>query len=144
MTASPRAASDSDLLKRIRDALAGEGEPRLRLAILFGSTARGSARPDSDVDLAIWPADPDIPLSDELALQARLEALLGRDVDLVRIDRASPLLAWRIARDGIVLISDPPVAAIRFRARAAIAHGDDDELRRDAARRYRAAIAGGR
>jgi predicted nucleotidyltransferase len=128
------------LIGRLREALSG-GVPRLRLALLFGSTARGTERPDSDLDIAILPEDLAIPLSAELALQARLESASGRPVDLVRIDRASPMLAWRIARDAIVLFSEPPAEATRFRARAAIEHDEHADLRSEAARRYRLALA---
>jgi predicted nucleotidyltransferase len=48
------------LLATIGDVLA-DGPP-LRLALLFGSAARGRARPDSDVDLGIIPLDPALPL----------------------------------------------------------------------------------
>ena len=44
----------------------------VRLVVLFGSSARGSARPDSDVDLGFLP-DRDLTLGDELALQRRFE-----------------------------------------------------------------------
>ena len=40
---------------RLRDGLARglRAEPTVRLAYLFGSRARGAARPDSDVDVAV-------------------------------------------------------------------------------------------
>jgi predicted nucleotidyltransferase len=132
--------SSEALIGCLREALSS-GVPRLKLALLFGSTARGTDRPDSDVDVAILPEDLSIPLSAELALEARLAKACGRHVDLVRIDRASPMLAWRIARDAIVLLSEPPAEAPRFRARAAIEHDEHADVRREAARRYRLALA---
>jgi predicted nucleotidyltransferase len=83
--------------------------PPLQIAILFGSRARGSDRPDSDIDLAILPVD--------------------------------SALRWRIARDGIVLLSDPPHAAPRFLARTGIEHDEHRALEVDAMRRYRARLA---
>ena len=47
----------------IRDTLAGRAD--IRVAILFGSQARGAARPDSDVDIAV-----DAPGVDVLSLGA--------------------------------------------------------------------------
>ena len=49
---------------------------------LFGFTARGEARPDSDVDLLVDLA-PSVGLFEFVDLKERLEALLGRPVDLV-------------------------------------------------------------
>lgn len=110
------------LMARLRRVL--EEGPALRLAVLFGSAARGALRADSDVDVAIVPVDPELALSDELALQARLSKAAERDVDLVRLDRASSLLRWRVAREGVGLWADPPFELPRFRARAAIEHAD--------------------
>lgn len=116
MPGYPPAAMDTARTCALTDAL--EQGPRLRLAVLFGSQARGDARPDGDIDVAILPADPELPLGDELDLQVRLEATTGTKVDLVRIDHASTLLAWFIARDGRVLL-DAGTEFDGFRVRAA-------------------------
>lgn len=115
--------------------------PPLQLAILFGSRARARARPDSDIDLAILPVDPALPLHDENGLVAALEHATGLRVDLVRLDQAAPALRWRIARDGIVLLSDPAHVGPRFLARAGIEHDERRELETETMRRYRASLA---
>ena len=124
---------------RIRQVL--RDGPPLRVAILFGSRARGAPRHDSDYDLAILPVDPELPLSQETLLAASLEQAAGAPFDVVRLDRAVPALRWRIARDGIVLLSHPPHAAPRFLAREAIEHDELSSLEVEAARRYRARLA---
>jgi predicted nucleotidyltransferase len=91
--------SEGDVLTDALRRAFAEGPP-LRLAVLFGSAARGRTRPDSDVDVGILPNDPDLPLHAELDLQARLERACGRSVDLVRLDRVSSLLKWEVARSG--------------------------------------------
>ena len=63
---------------------------------LFGSVARGDARPDSDVDVLVEFRQP-IGLLRFGALQAELEDLIGRRVDLVEPDALHPAL-----RDGIL------------------------------------------
>lgn len=115
--------------------------PSLQVAILFGSRARATARPDSDIDVAILPVDPALSRHDENLLLANLEHATGFPVDLVRIDHASPALRWRIARDGVVLLSNPPTAAPRFLARCGIEHDENRELELDAMQRYRARLA---
>jgi predicted nucleotidyltransferase len=129
------------LLDALRDAL--RTGPPVRFAFLFGSTARGTARPGSDVDVAFVPLDPAMTLAEENVVADRLERAVGRPVDLVRLDTASNALKWRVARDGVVLVSDPPSEAIRFRALVAIAHDLDRDVEEDANRRYRAALARG-
>src|SRR5688572_29844 len=72
--------------------------PSLQFAILFGSRARKTARPDSDVDIAIMPTDEAMSLADEHALGAELERIAKVPVDLVRVDQSPSALRWRIAR----------------------------------------------
>lgn len=120
---------------RVRGVLAAG--PSLRLAILFGSCARGSLRPDSDVDVGIIPRDPGLPLARELDLQARLEGACERPVDLVRLDRASTLLRWEAARHAVFLLADPPHELPRFVASAALEHADLMIVLGPAAERFR-------
>ena len=112
----------------------------LRLAVLFGSAARGRLRPDSDLDIGFLPTR-DLPLADELALQASLERATGRTVDLVDLDRADVLLRFEIARYGRVLVSEPASEATRFVAVAGIEHAELAPLIADAAERYRRRLA---
>lgn len=56
----------------------------IRHVSLFGSVARGEARPDSDIDLAVeLDQDKHIGLFGLVALERRLSELLGRKVDLL-------------------------------------------------------------
>jgi predicted nucleotidyltransferase len=96
----------------------------LRLAIVFGSAAEDRARPDSDVDVGILPCDPDLPLHAELELQARLEVACGRPVDLVRLDRASTLLKWEVARRGVLIFGRSRLEYVRFVASAALEYAE--------------------
>ncbi len=108
--------SDADLDRLRAVLLAG---PRLRLAMLFGTAAGGCLRADSDIDIAILPDEDDLTLHDELALQVALAGACGREVDLVRLDRASTLVRWEVARRGRPLYTSEPAGAARFCAQAA-------------------------
>ena len=128
-----------DLRALIGRALA-EGPP-LRLAVIFGSAARGLLRPDSDIDIGIIPCDPRLPLAAELDLQVRLERACARPVDLVRLDRASTLLKWEAARRGAAVLADPPHEFPRFVAAAALEHADLMTALAPAAERFRQRLA---
>lgn len=116
--------------------------PPLRLAVVFGSIARGCARPDSDVDVAILPRDPSMTLAVELDLQAELSRAAGCAVDLVRLDHASTTLRFQIARDGLPLYAETPSELSRFRARAGIEHAELNVVRTRAEERFRRRLAG--
>jgi predicted nucleotidyltransferase len=124
---------------RIRLALTGG--PPLRLALLFGSGARGALRGDSDVDVGIIPRDPELPLVTELDLQVRLERACGRQVDLVRLDQASTLLKWEAARAAVLVLAEPLQEFPRFVATAAIDHADLMTTLAPAAARFRQRLA---
>jgi predicted nucleotidyltransferase len=115
--------------------------PPIRLALLFGSAARRTRRPDSDVDVGILPHASALPLPAELDLQVQLSRACGCYVDLVRLDRATTLLRWQVARDGILLLADPLEELARFRARAAVEHAELRIVRDPAAERFRRVLA---
>ncbi len=119
-----------------------EAGPPLRLAVLFGSYASGRAHPKSDIDIAILPADSTLSLGHELALAAELSRSLGREVDLVRIDRASTLVRWEIARHGVLVLAEPAWEWVRFRANTASEHADIEEALGRAAELLRQRLAG--
>ncbi len=87
----------------------------VRLAVLFGSAARGKAAPGSDLDVGIL-FDPG--QESAAALEVALARATGRRVDVVRLEAAPPLLRFEVARDGRVLLERTPHAWVDFRARA--------------------------
>lgn len=95
----------------LRDALRGRTD--VHLALLFGSQARGTARADSDVDIAVH-----APGVDHLALAAELRAALHCEVDLVSLDDVTIPLLGELVRDAIVVHEGRPHAHARWRSHA--------------------------
>jgi len=93
---STSAPTRDQTIQRLR---AAETEIRrfgvLRLA-LFGSVARGEARPDSDVDLLVEFAPGQKSFDRFMALSDLLESLVGRPVELVTIEALSPFIGPHI------------------------------------------------
>jgi len=69
---------------------------------VFGSTARGDARDDSDVDLLVE-FEPGRSLLDHAALTLDLQELLGRKTDVVTEDGVYWLLRRRIMKEARAL-----------------------------------------
>lgn len=124
------------LLAELRAAL--RTEPNVRFALLFGSAATGEDSPDSDVDVLVSLRDPDV--SRLLGLERRLEARIGRPVDLVRLEDAErdPVFLTLAVERGRVLV-DRAQRWPGLRRRAARLAREEPERE---ARRARAAIAG--
>ncbi|HXH81772.1 MAG TPA: nucleotidyltransferase domain-containing protein [Candidatus Tectomicrobia bacterium] len=117
------------MLDALRAAL--EREPDVAYALAFGSTARGAARADSDVDVAVGL----VPgaARDVLALGAlvsRLESAAGRRIDLVLLDEAPAPLAYRVFRDGRVLVERDHAALVARKARAVLDYLDFEPVER--------------
>lgn len=92
-------------------------------ALVSGSRARGTARPESDLDLAIGVTAP-FDHRDLGDLIARIEAATGHTVDLVLLDEAPPGLAYRMFRDGLVVLERDRGAMVRRKARAILEYFD--------------------
>ena len=108
-------------------------DPRGAVAVyLFGSVGRGDAGPDSDVDLGILfaarpPATLDAP---QFTLEGELERLLGRAVQAVALNGASPDLVHRVLRDGRLVLDRDRSVRIRFEVRSRNEYFDMAAIRR--------------
>lgn len=95
---------------------AARGTVGLDLLILFGSRARGDARPGADWDFG-YLADATADVAGLLA--ALVEVLENDRVDLVDLGRASGLLRYRAARDGVPVYEGKPDLYDQYRLQAA-------------------------
>jgi predicted nucleotidyltransferase len=81
-----------------------KGRQEIILVFLFGSSARNRLRPSSDVDIGIlFKSIPEIEAKN--ALTQELSSILKREVDLVALDHASPILRMQILKHGILVYS---------------------------------------
>ncbi len=75
----------------------------VRFAFIFGSYARGKQDRRSDLDVAIYFKSPPSGI-DLLGLINVLSDISGRDVDLVALNSASPLLRHQVMKYGLQLV----------------------------------------
>ncbi len=110
---------------------------------LFGSEASGRATATSDVDLAALFTSPPSPPGLEQG-RAKLEDVLGRPVDLVDLEMASPVLAMQVLRHGRLVLERSAPHRLRFATALPGRYEDVVLLRRPAEKLLRARLAHGR
>jgi predicted nucleotidyltransferase len=85
-----------------------EHEPELKAAgvvrlSLFGSTARGDRRPDSDIDLlAVFDDTRRISLLDVAGIEIQLSTLLGQTVELVEEGMLKPRVQKSVEAEALL------------------------------------------
>ena len=97
---APDASKDPDCQK-ISALLAGF--PLIQLAALFGSMAQGTARPDSDIDVAVQ-ASKALRTDERIAITEAIALAFNRPVDLVDLRTAGQPLLDQIVSTGVQVI----------------------------------------
>lgn len=106
--------------------------PGISVLVVFGSRARGTHRPDSDLDVAVLPESADS--RDRRRLQSRVAVALaelapeGR-VDVVLVDEATDVLRQRIMETGRILLNRDNEAWKELRVRTMREYGDREWVR---------------
>jgi predicted nucleotidyltransferase len=105
--------------------------------VLFGSQVRGKTHPESDVDLALWPAFPIAP-SARLRWLRELETTLVQKVSLVLVSPdLDPVVGFEIVRQGYLVFEAEPGLWAERRAQLWHAYNDSLPFRRAARQRLR-------
>lgn len=134
--------AQADLRQRLRDALAAQAD--VAAAWLFGSRARGAPGPLSDIDVAVLLAEGAPTATRQLELAVALTAALGTDaIDVVVVNDAPIDLAFRVVRDGELLLCRDDAARLRHRARTIAEYLDTAPLRASIAEGQRRRLAEG-
>lgn len=105
-----------DIRSRISNAAAYlSAHPKMVFAYLFGSMARNTVSPLSDVDIAVYLSDVSDLEEERLEISGRLAVILGTDeIDLVILNTAPLPLRARIVRDRTVLTDKNPSQRYEF------------------------------
>ena len=89
-------------------------------AYLYGSVARDQANRLSDVDVAVlFEPEPDgeALVQRQLELMAALQSFADREVQVIALNSAPPLLAYQVLRDGRFLCQRNAMARVAFEVR---------------------------
>lgn len=111
--------------------------PDLIALYRFGSMGKGTARPESDVDLAVLARIP-IPSLRKFELAQELAVQLHRDVDLVDLRTASTVMRMQVISTGECLDTPNESARREFEMYAYSDYARLNEERREILKRIRA------
>ncbi len=121
-----RSAPERDVIvERLQRFFAGHAADVVA-AYLFGSTARGEARPTSDVDVAVLlaTAPPSTLEGMPVGLESDLTRALGTPAEVVVLNRAPVDLVKRVLRDGILVAERDRARRIAFEVHVRNAYWD--------------------
>lgn len=121
-----------DLREQIVVALREAGA---RFALLHGSRAAGTHRPDSDTDVAAWWGG---------SAPASFEVALSPGVDLLVLNTAPLELRGRVAQQGLLLFDDDPSARVRWVATTRKIYADERPRLERAHREFLESVRRGR
>jgi len=102
-------------------------QPEVVAAYLFGSLAEERATSHSDVDIAVLLADASDPLAIgdcQLRLMGDLEPFADREVDVVILNTAPPILQHQVLRNGRLLYERDRRMRVEFEVRAGQTYAD--------------------
>lgn len=106
---------EESIISAVREYFAKQAGDLIAVYV-FGSVARRTSGPSSDVDIAILFAAPPAPTLAGLPLktEAELEQLLGRPVQIVVLNNAPVDLVHRVLRDGDLVCEADHGACVAF------------------------------
>lgn len=91
-----------DVIKKCKNILMGY--ENIIFAYIFGSYVQGEMRTNSDVDIAIYLSEK-IDTETYLKIKAELSEILKKEIDLIILNDATPLLKYQIYKNNILLFT---------------------------------------
>lgn len=92
-------------------------------AYVFGSYVSGKLRNDSDIDIAIYLSD-EMPTDEYLDLKMKLTTVFKREVDLIILNSATPLLKFEICKKHILLFTRDEIEESNFKVKTLFEYND--------------------
>ncbi len=113
--------------------------PEILAAYLHGSTAKGTARPDSDIDIALLPLPgKHIPLQIRLEFAGELESAFGSKVDLGELSTNNLVYAKEVVADGCEIFTNNRFESDRFLATSLSMYAELQQQRKEVLNAYSA------
>lgn len=116
-----RDSDKMDIIKKCKDILMKYED--IVFSYIFGSYVQGSIRGNSDIDIAIY-LKKDIDIDTYLEIKMNLSEVLKREVDLVILNNAPPLLKYEIYKNNILLFSRDKTLESKYKVKTLFEYSD--------------------
>lgn len=110
-----------DIIKKSQDILLQFNV--ILFAYIFGSYVQNKLRKDSDIDIAIY-LEGKVDLDEYMKIKMLLSDNLKREVDLVILNHATPLLKFEVYRNNILLFAHDKTAESKFKVKTLFEYSD--------------------
>ncbi|SDZ23974.1 hypothetical protein SAMN05660462_02333 [Proteiniborus ethanoligenes] len=110
-----------DIIKKCKSILM-ENE-NIAFAYIFGSYAQGKVRVDSDIDIAIY-SEKRIDIETYLEIKMNLSETCKREIDLIILNDATPLLKYEIYKNNIVLFTRDRAIETSYKVKTLFEYND--------------------
>lgn len=91
-----------DIIEKFKNILMGYED--IAFAYIFGSYVQGKAREDSDIDIAIY-SEKEMDIDIYLEIKMCLSEICKKEIDLIILNNAAPLLKFEIYKNNILLFA---------------------------------------
>lgn len=113
--------------------------PSILAAYLHGSTAKGTARADSDIDIAVLPkTGQHLPLKIRMECAGKLESILGCPVDIGELSTRNLIYAKEVVADGQEIFTANRFESERFMATCLAMYSELQQQRKEVLDAYTA------
>ena len=110
-----------DIIKKCKDILMKYED--VVFSCIFGSYAQNRIRENSDIDIAIYLKE-NIDIDTYLEIKMNLSEVLKREVDLVILNNAPPLLKYEIYKNNILLFSRDKTLESKYKVKTLFEYSD--------------------
>ena len=110
-----------DIIKKCKDILIKYED--VVFAYIFGSYAQNRIRRNSDIDIAVY-LKKKIDIDKYLEMKMNLTEVLNREVDLVILNDATPLLKYEIYKNNILLFSRDNTLESKYKVKTLFEYSD--------------------
>lgn len=110
-----------DIIEKCKNILVGYED--IVFAYIFGSYVQGKMRADSDIDIAIY-LEKKIDIDTYLEIKAYLSETFKREIDLIILNNATPLLKYEIYKNNILLFARDKSIETNYKVKTLFEYSD--------------------